>query len=97
MVAVSDALTSGNDIEALTALREHLAAALVDADERAMAGISREYRAVLAELRRLGAGKEVSALDEIAARRARRRAAGPAAATDQARAAGGGDVGSGGV
>lgn len=89
------ALASGQEIAALTALREVLAERLLEADQPATAAISRELRAVLEQLRKLGAGRQESALDEISARRARRRAARPTPPEDPPRAAGGGDSGPG--
>lgn len=97
MTDIADDLESGTDIEALAATRRVLAARLLDAEGSAAAAISRELRAVLAELRRLGAGREESAVDEIAARRARRRAGGPAGAEDPQRPASGDHSRPGGV
>jgi hypothetical protein len=91
------ALASGQEVQALSALREVLAERLLEADQPATAAISRELRAVLEQLRKLGAGRQESALDEIAARRARRRAAGPAGAEDPPRPTGSGDGGPGGA
>ncbi len=71
-----DALAEGNPIEALTALRREAAANLLAADPKEFAGLSREYRAIVAELERRGAGREESKTDDIAAQRAKRRAAG---------------------
>ncbi len=86
-------LVEGTELEALTALREVLSAALLDAAPDKQAAISRELRAVLADLRRLGAGREESTVDQLAARRARRRSAGPAQAEDSRGAAEGGHGG----
>ena len=69
-----DALTDGNTLDALTALRHQAAANLLAAEPKEFAGLSREYRAILAELERRGAGREVSELDEVTARRRQRRA-----------------------
>jgi hypothetical protein len=67
------ALTEGNEVQALTAARSVLAERLIEAEGASAAAISREFRAVLVELRRLGAGRTESALDEVADRRAKRR------------------------
>ena len=72
--SLHDALTDGDSIEALQALRREAAANLLAAEPNQFAGLSREYRAILAELDRRGVGREVSELDEIAARRRQRRA-----------------------
>lgn len=59
----------------LIALRDSLEAVMNEGvGPRDMAAISREYRAVMAELDALPSTQEVSAADEIAERRSRRRA-----------------------
>lgn len=75
-----DALTDGDTLEALKALRRHVGANLIVAEPKELGGLSREYRAILAELDKRGVGREVSELDEISARRRQRRARKPAAA-----------------
>ncbi len=75
-----DALTDGDTLEALKALRRHVATNLLAAEPKELGGLSREYRAILGELEKRGVGREVSDLDEIAARRRQRRARKPAAA-----------------
>jgi hypothetical protein len=75
------ALASGDEVQALSAARELLAEQMLNVEGKDIAPISRELRAVLVDLRRLGAGRQESALDEIAARRAKRRAARPAEPT----------------
>lgn len=56
--------------ERLEAVREHLSGLLeVEADGAKAAALSRELRAVLTELEKLGAGRSSSRVDEIAQRR----------------------------
>lgn len=69
-----DALTEGEPAAALAALRIQAARNLLAAEPKEFAGLSREYRAILAELDKRGVGREVSELDEISARRRQRRA-----------------------
>jgi hypothetical protein len=69
-------LQSSDPLRALRADRDLLAAAMQVAEPKELAGLSREYRAVLAELERRGVGREESVTDDLAARRANRRAAG---------------------
>lgn len=78
-VNLLDALTGSDPVESLKALRDEAAANLLAAEPKEFAGLSREYRAILAELDKRGVGREVSELDEIAARRRQRRARKPAA------------------
>jgi hypothetical protein len=68
-----DDLTDGSPLDALAALRRHLAANLLAAEPKEVAGLSREFRAVLTELDKRGAGREVSEVNDIAAARNRRR------------------------
>jgi hypothetical protein len=75
-----DALADGAPLEALTALRTHLAETLLAAEPKLAAGLSRELRAVVAEQQRLGGGREESKVDDLAAKRAERRARGRGAA-----------------
>ena len=74
--SLTDAVTV-SDRDGLVALRGLLASSIVEADLGARASLSRELRAVLADLRALdeaSAGQQRrSVLDEIAARRAARR------------------------
>jgi hypothetical protein len=79
-VDLAAAVASNDELTALIAIRDTLAVQLAGAEGKDAAPLARELRAVLLELRRLGAGKQESALDEIAARRSKRRAARPAAA-----------------
>jgi hypothetical protein len=92
-----DPIAHGNEIQALTAIRITLAKRLADAEGAPAAALSRELRAVLLELRRLGATNQESPLDEIAAKRAKRRAARSAPAADPLGAPVRGDGGSGGA
>ncbi|MGI5288040.1 hypothetical protein ACQEVF_32510 [Nonomuraea polychroma] len=68
------AVQSGDRREALEAIRDKLAAELRAADGRDAAVIAKELRATIAELEKLPGGREVSRVDELAARRADRRA-----------------------
>lgn len=65
-----------NRLTRLQATRDRLADALAQCDsDRDLAGLSREYRMVLAEIDALQPGREeVSTVDEIARRRAARSA-----------------------
>jgi hypothetical protein len=81
-VVTPNPIADGSEIEALTAMRSVLAERLGESDGTAAAAVSRELRAVLVELRRLGAGVQESTVDDIAAQRAKRRAARAAPATD---------------
>jgi hypothetical protein len=95
-MVTSNPIADGNEIQALTAIRALLAERLADAEGAPVAAISKELRAVLMELRRLGATTQESPLDEIAARRAKRRgAARPAETADPQRADVRGDGGPG--
>jgi len=62
------------DLDRLTALRARLEAVLADptTSARDLASVSREYRQTLVQLGELAPADESSALDEIAARRAKR-------------------------
>jgi hypothetical protein len=71
-----EALEEGDPLAALKADRNLLAAAMYNAEPKELPALSREYRAVLAELERRGAGQEESTSNDIAAQRAKRRAAG---------------------
>ncbi|GIH98102.1 hypothetical protein [Planobispora takensis] len=67
------AVRSGDRRASLEAIRDRLAAELVEADGKNAASIAKELRATLAELDALPGGEE-SKLDDLAARRAARRA-----------------------
>lgn len=67
-----DSIAVGSRAAALQAMREKLAAELRDAAGRDAATITKELRAVLAELDQLQPAKEGSRFDELAARRAAR-------------------------
>lgn len=71
------ALAEGDDLAAMRALRRVLAANLIGGSygRDTVAGLSAEYRNVLAELGKLGATQEASPLNDIARKRAERRAA----------------------
>jgi hypothetical protein len=81
--ALTRAAESGNRAAILEATRDRLVAELADPECMSIAAVSRELRAVLAELESLGATSEVTPLDRLAAkvddqlaeRRARRGAA----------------------
>lgn len=64
----------GDRRAALEAIRDKLAAELEDAEGRDAATVAKELRATLAELEALPGGKEVSAVDDLSDRRAKRRA-----------------------
>ena len=59
--------------ERLEQLRDQLTAAMVDAEPRALAGLSRELRLTLSELEALPGAGRVTTRDDIAAARRRRR------------------------
>ena len=63
---------SGDHRAQLEALRDLLASSLVEAKAEKRAPLAAQFRAVLAELAGLPVGVEVSAVDEIAARRSAR-------------------------
>lgn len=60
-------------IKILTEIRDQLMDTMTQAEPRELAALARELRATLAELDALGAGREESALDDLAKRRAARR------------------------
>jgi hypothetical protein len=70
--ALREAVSSGDRTTALTAVRDRLADELSVAEGSQAAALSKELRAVLAELDSLSGGAEVSALDDLSARRAHR-------------------------
>ncbi len=73
-------------VERLAILRERLERQLPDvSDGSKLAALSREYRTVLAELERLGAGKAASTVDDIARKRAARIAKAKGAASPSVR------------
>ncbi len=63
-----DAISSGDRTRALQALRDRLGAELDEAEGTEVASLSRELRAVLLELERLGVRAEVTPLDDLASR-----------------------------
>lgn len=67
-------VSEGDRRAALEAIRDKLAAELEAASGRDAAAIAKELRSTINELESLPGGKEVSRLDELAARRADRRA-----------------------
>ncbi|MGW4426420.1 hypothetical protein [Streptosporangium sp. NPDC004631] len=71
---VSTVVSEGDRRASLEAIRDKLARELTGATGRDAAVIAKELRAVLADLDALPGGKEVSKVDELAARRADRRA-----------------------
>ncbi|WP_189243164.1 hypothetical protein [Planobispora rosea] len=73
MDGLFSAVQSGDRRAALEAIRDRLAAELVEADGRDAASIAKELRTTLSELDALPGGEE-SKLDDLAARRAARRA-----------------------
>ena len=70
-----DAAQTGDRTTALVALRDHLAAAIDDAEPRELAALARQFQAVVAELDQLLTPAEGSITDELRARRAARLAA----------------------
>ncbi|MFD4658019.1 hypothetical protein ACFWP2_20615 [Kitasatospora sp. NPDC058444] len=71
---VSSAAGSGDRRAALEAVRDKLATELESIEGPAVAVLSKELRATLAELESLPGGREVSPVDDLSARRAARRA-----------------------
>ncbi|MFJ6617594.1 hypothetical protein ACIQOW_08465 [Kitasatospora sp. NPDC091335] len=71
---VSSAVSGGDRRAALEAVRDKLAAELESLEGPAVAVVSKELRATLAELESLPGGWEVSPVDDLSARRAARRA-----------------------
>ncbi|WP_327073452.1 hypothetical protein OG196_16305 [Kitasatospora purpeofusca] len=71
---VLGAVTSGDRRAALEAVRDKLARELAESEGPVVAQLSKELRATLAELESLPGGREVSAVDDLSARRAARRA-----------------------
>lgn len=67
-------VVEGDRRAALEAIRDKLAAELQDVTGRDAAAIAKELRATIAELDALPGGREVSKVDDLAARRAARRA-----------------------
>jgi hypothetical protein len=66
-------MTDPTRVERLAVLRERIERQLPDvSDGSKLAALSREYRTVLAELERLGAGKAASTVDDIARKRSAR-------------------------
>ncbi len=68
-------LATGDRLQVLRALQQRLAAELADARGAAVAQVAHQLRMVAAEIAELAPNKEVSVVDEIAARRSRRKAA----------------------
>jgi hypothetical protein len=68
------AAASGDRRAALEAVRDKLALELQGSEGPVVAALAKELRACMAELDALPGGKEVSALDDLSARRAARRA-----------------------
>ena len=66
------AVESGDRRKALEAIRDKLAVELHDTPGKDAAALAKELRAVISELDGLPGGKERSAVDELAARRANR-------------------------
>jgi hypothetical protein len=64
--ALTRAAESGDRAAILRATRDRLAAELADPECMSIAAVSRELRAVLAELEVLGATSEVNPLDRLA-------------------------------
>ncbi|KAB8179144.1 hypothetical protein FH609_004170 [Streptomyces sp. 3MP-14] len=74
MSDVVAAAESGDRRAILEAVRDRLAVELAAVEGKDAAAVAKELRATVAELESLPGGKEVSPLDELAARRAERRA-----------------------
>lgn len=73
--SLPEVVATGDRRKSLEAVRDHLAARLIDAGTREAAAIAKELRNVMAELYSLPGEREGSKSDELADRRARRRAA----------------------
>jgi hypothetical protein len=68
-----DVVTDPSRVERLTVLRDRLERQLpAVTDGSKLAALSREYRTVLAELEKLGAGRVASTVDDIARKRSQR-------------------------
>ncbi|MEH1059389.1 hypothetical protein V6U89_29800 [Micromonospora sp. CPCC 206171] len=65
MIDLVEVMRDGTYAERLEALRDHLAGRLITAESREAAAITKELRATLAELERLGVGGEESELDDL--------------------------------
>jgi hypothetical protein len=84
-VSLADATATGDRRSALVAVRDHLADVLMTCEAGATAQLVKQLRETLAELETLDVAKEVSASDDLAAKRKARRAATKAAAPSQRR------------
>lgn len=71
---LEDAVASGDRRLALTALRDRLARAIGDAEEKSIAALAKQLADVLRELDAMPVGNEESKVDELAQRRLARRA-----------------------
>jgi hypothetical protein len=65
---MAEGISSGSRVDGLKVLRDRLADELDSAEGAAVAALSRELRAVLSELERLGVREEVTPLDDLASR-----------------------------
>jgi hypothetical protein len=74
-MSIVDEAGSGDQVRALTALRDKLAAELDAMVGKDCAPLARALVAVLEKLNALGVSREESAVDDLAARRTARRAA----------------------
>ncbi|KJS60662.1 hypothetical protein VM95_19790 [Streptomyces rubellomurinus] len=72
--SVYSAAASGDRRAALEAVRDKLAQELEGLEGPAVAVVSKELRATIAELESIPGGREVSAVDDLSKRRAARRA-----------------------
>lgn len=71
---LTTSVRSGDRREALEAVRDKIAAELQEASGMVAASLAKELRATMAELESLPGGREVSAVDDLSARRTARRA-----------------------
>jgi hypothetical protein len=68
-----ESIKNGDQRASLEAIRDKLALELATSESRDSAVIAKELRATITALEALPGGKEVSTLDDLAARRTRRR------------------------
>ena len=68
------AAATGDRVKALTALRDHLAGRMLEADDRSVSAIAKQLSDVLRDLEALAPPKVKSAVDDLAKQRAKRRA-----------------------
>lgn len=71
-MSISKAAADGSEVEALKAMRDHLAVAMDDAPPTVVAQIAARLQAVLARISELEPAGEVTLSDALAERRAKR-------------------------